>query len=81
MRRLRLQDRLLRLVAGAMERLASHIDPQSAEFLDAAEVNRALAAELRARRERARTGGGARAVERHKAQGKLFVRRRTAGWA
>jgi 3-methylcrotonyl-CoA carboxylase beta subunit/propionyl-CoA carboxylase len=59
-----------------MERLATHIDTGSVEFRDAADVNRALAAELKARRERARAGGGPRALERHLAQGKLFVRER-----
>ena len=59
-----------------MERLATHIDPASAEFLAAAEANRALVAELQARRDGARSGGGSKALERHTAQGKLFVRDR-----
>jgi 3-methylcrotonyl-CoA carboxylase beta subunit len=61
-----------------MERLPSQIDPRSAEFAANAEVNRALVATLRAARENARAGGGARALERHQAQGKLFVRDRLA---
>jgi 3-methylcrotonyl-CoA carboxylase beta subunit/propionyl-CoA carboxylase len=59
-----------------MERLATHIDPDSPEFRAAAQANRALAAELRTRRERTRAGGGPKALERHRAQGKLFVRER-----
>jgi 3-methylcrotonyl-CoA carboxylase beta subunit/propionyl-CoA carboxylase len=59
-----------------MERLATHIDTGAAEFLETSRANRALAAELKARRERARAGGGSRALERHRAQGKLFVRER-----
>jgi 3-methylcrotonyl-CoA carboxylase beta subunit/propionyl-CoA carboxylase len=59
-----------------MERLATHIDTGSAEFRAAADANRALAAELKSRRERARAGGGPQALERHRAQGKLFVRER-----
>jgi 3-methylcrotonyl-CoA carboxylase beta subunit len=59
-----------------MERLPTQIDPRSAEFVANAEANRALVATLRATRENARAGGGARALERHRAQGKLFVRDR-----
>ena len=59
-----------------MERLHTQIDPRSAEFAANAEANRALVARLRATREAASAGGGARALERHQAQGKLFVRDR-----
>ena len=59
-----------------MERLPTQIDPRSAEFAANAEANRALVAALRATRETARAGGGAKALERHQAQGKLFVRDR-----
>ncbi len=59
-----------------MERLHSQIDPRSAEFAANAEVNRTLVATLRAARESARAGGGVKALERHHAQGKLFVRDR-----
>ena len=47
-------------------------------FVSNAEANRTLAATLRATRETARAGGGAKALERHHAQGKLFVRDRLA---
>jgi 3-methylcrotonyl-CoA carboxylase beta subunit/propionyl-CoA carboxylase len=59
-----------------MERLATDIDPGEATFAANAEVNRALARQLRERREAARAGGGPKALERHLAQGKLFVRER-----
>ena len=61
-----------------MEGLATHVDTASPEFAAAAGANRALAATLKAAREAARAGGGARALERHRAQGKLFVRDRLA---
>jgi 3-methylcrotonyl-CoA carboxylase beta subunit len=59
-----------------MERLDTHIAPRSADFLAAAQANRTLAAELQARRALARAGGGPKALERHRSQGKLFVRER-----
>ncbi len=59
-----------------MERLESHLDPQSAEFRANAEHHRALAADLRRRLEAVRQGGGADAVKKHTARGKLFVRDR-----
>jgi acetyl-CoA carboxylase carboxyltransferase component len=59
-----------------MERLHTQLDPRSAEFAANAEANRALVARLRAAREAASAGGGAKALERHQAQGKLFVRDR-----
>jgi acetyl-CoA carboxylase carboxyltransferase component len=59
-----------------MERLHTQIDPRSAEFAANSEANRALVARLRATREAASAGGGAKALERHQAQGKLFVRDR-----
>jgi len=61
-----------------MERLPTQVDPGSSEFVANAEANRALVAGLRAAREVARAGGGAKALERHRAQGKLFVRDRLA---
>ena len=61
-----------------MERLPTQIDLRSAEFAANAEANRTLAATLRATRDTARGGGGAKALERHHAQGKLFVRDRLA---
>ena len=59
-----------------MDRLPTQIDAHSAEFAANAEANNALVATLRALRDGARAGGGARALERHQAQGKLFVRDR-----
>jgi len=61
-----------------MERLSTQIDPGSAEFAANAASNRALAAALRTARETAGAGGGVKALERHHAQGKLFVRDRLA---
>jgi 3-methylcrotonyl-CoA carboxylase beta subunit/propionyl-CoA carboxylase len=71
--RVRVQDRLLRLV---MDVLETHVDAGSDEFRANAERMRGLVAELRDRIARARQGGGARALERHRAQGKLPVRER-----
>ncbi len=59
-----------------MDVLQSHVNPRDAEFQANAEHNRALAAELRDRLAQARQGGGARYQERHREQGKLFVRDR-----
>jgi acetyl-CoA carboxylase carboxyltransferase component len=56
--------------------LTSHIDPSSESFRANDAVNRALAAELRARLEAARRGGDDKARARHAEQGKLFVRER-----
>ena len=59
-----------------MDRLATSVAPQSAEFkANHASMTR-LVAELRAAEARAREGGGARPLERHRAQGKLPVRER-----
>jgi 3-methylcrotonyl-CoA carboxylase beta subunit/propionyl-CoA carboxylase len=59
-----------------MDILESHIDPRSETF----RVNKArmdhLVAELRERRTLVRDGGGAKYIERHRAQGKLPVRER-----
>ncbi len=54
----------------------SHIDPNSAEFKHNAEVNQALAAELRERTALVHEGGRAEARARHESRGKLFVRDR-----
>jgi acetyl-CoA carboxylase carboxyltransferase component len=59
-----------------MEPLATHVDPASAEFAANRARMEGLCAELRARLARAREGGGAKYVERHRARGKLFVRDR-----
>ena len=57
-------------------RLTSHLDPRSETFLRGEERMRALCDELRARLAQAREGGGAGALERHRARGKLPVRER-----
>ncbi len=71
--RVRLQNRLLRLV---VDRLDTRVRPDSPAFL----ANRAhmerLVAELRARLAAARQGGGTKYLERHRALGKLPVRER-----
>ncbi len=59
-----------------MERLHTHVDPGTAEFVATAQANRTLVSALKAARDSARAGGGAKALERHRAQGKLFVRDR-----
>ncbi len=59
-----------------MERLESHLDPQSAEFLANAAHHRGLAGELRQRLATVKLGGGVEQVKRHTARGKLFVRDR-----
>ncbi len=59
-----------------MELLESHLDTNSDEFKANAAHHRGLADELRRRLEKARQGGGADQVARHKSRGKLFVRDR-----
>jgi 3-methylcrotonyl-CoA carboxylase beta subunit len=59
-----------------MERLATDVDPTSEAFRANAAANRELAQRLRDIRALARAGGGPKALERHQAQGKLFVRDR-----
>ena len=59
-----------------MGRLTSHLDTRSETFLRGEERMRALCDELRARLARAREGGGAGALERHRGRGKLPVRER-----
>ncbi len=59
-----------------MQRLASHIDPASAEFAENARTNRALVAQLREALRITRSGGGDKAQQRHRAQGKLLARDR-----
>ncbi|MCC6651982.1 MAG: methylcrotonoyl-CoA carboxylase [Candidatus Eisenbacteria bacterium] len=59
-----------------MERLESHLDPNSAEFQANAAHHRALAADLAKRLAAVAQGGGADAVARHTSRGKLFVRER-----
>ena len=55
-----------------MDRLPTQIDPRSAEFAANAEANRALVATLRAARDGARAGGGAKALERHQRAGQAL---------
>jgi 3-methylcrotonyl-CoA carboxylase beta subunit len=52
------------------------IDPRSDAFRENAEMMRRLVEDLRARHARIAEGGGARAVERHVARGKLLPRER-----
>ncbi|HLG74058.1 MAG TPA: carboxyl transferase domain-containing protein [Chloroflexota bacterium] len=58
--------------------LESFADVSSGEFRENAAFNRRLVEELNERLEQVRAGGGARAVERHKARGKLLARDRVA---
>ncbi len=59
-----------------MQVLESRIDPSDEVFRANEERLRGLVAELRARTEQNRLGGGPKSVERHRAQGKLPVRER-----
>jgi 3-methylcrotonyl-CoA carboxylase beta subunit len=59
-----------------MDTLDSHINRSDARFRANAEHNRQLAAELRDRLALVRQGGGERSQQRHREQGKLFVRER-----
>src|SRR5499426_4098951 len=59
-----------------MDRLATHVDPASAEFRANRDRMAALVAELRDRTAQVRLGGGEKYVQRHRAQGKLPVRER-----
>lgn len=56
--------------------IATQIDPDDARFQANAAHNRALTAELRARLDQVRQGGGAAYQARQRQQGKLFVRDR-----
>ncbi len=62
-----------------MDVLESHIDPASETFRANHARMTALVEQLRSRTATAREGGGAKYVERHRAQGKLPVRDRLAG--
>jgi acetyl-CoA carboxylase carboxyltransferase component len=59
-----------------MDTLETRLAPGDERAKDNAIYHRALAAELRARLAAARQGGGERYQQRHRAQGKLFVRDR-----
>jgi acetyl-CoA carboxylase carboxyltransferase component len=71
----RVQNRLLRLVMVVLE---SHVTTTDPLFSANRERMAALVAELRAQVANAREGGGAKYLERHRAQGKLPVRDRVA---
>ena len=59
-----------------MEPLASNIDTANSSFHASLEHNRAQVAELKERLAQVRSGGSAKAVERHRARGKLTARER-----
>src|SRR6266851_2796076 len=59
-----------------MNTLETHIDPADATFLANRDRMQQLVAELRERLRRAREGGGAKYLQRHREQGKLPVRER-----
>src|SRR5215467_5451095 len=61
-----------------MVTLDSHIDARDATFTTNRDRMQQLVTELRERTARAREGGGAKYIERHRAQGKLPVRDRIA---
>ena len=58
------------------EVIESHYNPQDEQARQNAAVNRALVGELRQRLAEVREGGGPRYQQRHREQGKLFVRDR-----
>ncbi len=62
-----------------MQRLDTHVRPDSDDFRANSQRMATLVADLRARSSAARRGGGARYLERHRAQGKLPVRERIDG--
>src|SRR5689334_11606185 len=59
-----------------MEPLHSHLNPNDAQFKENIEHNHALVEQLRQRLADVRQGGGERYQQRHREQGKLFVRDR-----
>src|SRR5262249_59751847 len=61
-----------------MVTLDTHIDPADRTFQANRDRMQQLVDELRAREATAREGGGAKYLERHRAQGKLPVRERIA---
>src|SRR5437867_8767368 len=58
--------------------LETHVNPADPVFQSNRDSMQRLVVELRARLDRAREGGGAKYLERHRAQGKLPVRDRVA---
>ena len=59
-----------------MDQLGSRVDTHDATFKSNREHMEGVVAEMRARLERVKQGGGEKAVARHESRGKLFVRRR-----
>jgi acetyl-CoA carboxylase carboxyltransferase component len=59
-----------------MDVIESHVDPSSPEFRANHDRMSALVAQLRERLAIVKQGGGAKYIERHRQQGKLFVRER-----
>lgn len=59
-----------------MEILETHINPNDERYQQNSQHNRDLVAQLRERLDLVRQGGGAQYQERHREQGKLFVRDR-----
>jgi acetyl-CoA carboxylase carboxyltransferase component len=59
-----------------VDTLETHLDPSSADFAANRAHMEAHVADLRARLETVKAGGGAATVERHRSRGKLFVRDR-----
>ena len=62
-----------------MDILESHVNPRDTRFQANAAHNRALVAQLRERLALVRQGGGEKYQQRHRDQGKLFVRDRIDG--
>jgi len=59
-----------------MHRLVSQIDPKSMEFADNRRVMASIVADLREKTAAAARGGPARAIDKHRARGRLLVRER-----
>lgn len=59
-----------------MTSLETHIDPDTPQFQENAAYHRALVAELRERIQLVHQGGGADAVQKHRARGKMLARER-----
>jgi 3-methylcrotonyl-CoA carboxylase beta subunit/propionyl-CoA carboxylase len=70
-----IQDRLLWVV---MDTFESHVNPSSDEFKSNQKRMSALVVEYRDRLAHVREGGGPKYLQRHRKQGKLFVRERLA---
>lgn len=59
-----------------MQSLSSNVDTRSTDFKDNTEFNKAIAADLKARLEKVKMGGGEDAVKKHRARKKLLARER-----